>query len=160
MPNSDNDVRDDSHVENASVDALKVDRASTAHRATVLADRTIGDSETKSRAQYHKDLGNAEQKNGRLEHRIRRQELARLTQEHGHRRVFFWWALAAITLVLITSGVMFSCYMAVKGDRIESAVMIAWLSTTLVETLGLGYIIAHSLFESKPSPNEKKRRNQ
>ncbi len=69
------------------------------------------------------------------------------------RRRFFLWAIIAISGVLTFSAFAFVWYLVAKGSEIDSAVMIAWLSTSLLETLGLGYIIANYLFEGNLRPS-------
>jgi hypothetical protein len=76
-------------------------------------------------------------------------EKERIDQQKRHRSWFFYWALAVITLALSGNFALYLWHMHATQGEPEPAIVIAWLSTTLVEVLGLGYIIAHSLFNSE-----------
>ena len=141
-------VRDDAAPsggvdEEASIDALRGDVP-----VAVRPESLVASAQPDGLERYRQDFRAAEIETKKLALDVQQQEVNRLEQEYDHRRAFFRWALWAISIVLGLSAIMFGWYMIVKGPAIDSAVMVAWLSTTLVETLGLGYIIAHSLFEA------------
>lgn len=78
---------------------------------------------------------------------LAKEEVRRVKQQFDQRRHFFGWAVGTISGVLFGSAALMVWYVIVRGPNIEPAVMIAWLSSGLVETLGLGYIIANYLFD-------------
>lgn len=96
---------------------------------------------------YDERLREAQVSSEETRNAIEQEHLNKLKQQQRQRRHFFLWAMIAISAVLVASAAFMFAYMVVKGNRTEAAVIIAWLSSGLVETLGLGYIIANYLFE-------------
>lgn len=84
-----------------------------------------------------------------LRNEILEAERDRLKQQKAHRHAFFIWAVIAISVVLLFGGLMFNWHMVSTGGKPSEAVMISWMTTSIVEVIGLGYIIARSLFEVK-----------
>ncbi len=83
-----------------------------------------------------------------IQNEILEAERDRLVQQGGHRRVFFLWSMSAITAVLLFNGLIFWWYMNASKGLPSEPVLISWMSTSIVEVIGLGYIIARSLFQS------------
>src|SRR5437588_10711951 len=72
-------------------------------------------------------------------------------KEHGQtlrfRDLYGWTLLAALVAQLMAADVVFVLYAAWGVHwRIPSAVMSAWLSATVVEVIGVVYVITKSLF--------------
>lgn len=61
------------------------------------------------------------------------------------------WAIRASSTMLAVSSVAFGLYMVSQWRSIPQAAMIGWMSASLVEVLGIVYIVARYLF-----PNGKK----
>lgn len=128
-------------LDNARVEGLKEDVPRTVDPAAITrVSRPAGESD------YLIRLRLARVESEELLVEISKEELRKLRQQHGQRRTFFLWAVTTISAVLAASAAFMIVYFAVRGPNVESAVMIAWLSSGLVETLGLGYIIANYLF--------------
>lgn len=89
---------------------------------------------------------------------IQAEHVNKLKQKHEQRKAFFKWAMISISGVLLASAGFMFAYMVVKGDQTEPAVIIAWLSSGLVETLGLGYIIANYLFQQDNDDGSSRKR--
>jgi hypothetical protein len=65
-----------------------------------------------------------------------------------------WFAIWAVTAQLVLADVIFGWYLWVNGGHgIEPEVMIAWLSATVVEVIGIIVIVARNLF---PSPSTRR----
>lgn len=82
-----------------------------------------------------------------LRNEILEAERDRLKQQREHRHAFFIWAVIAISAVLVFGGIMFAWHVAASDGKPSEPVMISWMTTSIVEVIGLGYIIARSLFE-------------
>lgn len=109
---------------------------------------------------YDRRMREAQVSSEETRNAIEEEHLNKLRQQQRQRRTFFVWAMFAISAVLFASAIFMTAYMLVKGNQTEPTVIIAWLSSGLVETLGLGYIIANYLFEQSgnQSPEKKKRK--
>jgi len=83
-----------------------------------------------------------------LQNEILEAERDRVRQQKGHRTAFFFWAVIAISIILIFNSIIFVVHMVATGGEPNDAVIISWMSTSIVEVIGLGYIIARSLFLS------------
>jgi hypothetical protein len=82
-----------------------------------------------------------------LQNDILEAERDRVQQQKGHRTKFFVWAIIAVSAVLIFGGCMFVWHMNATNGKPADVVIVSWMSTSIVEVVGLGYIIARSLFE-------------
>jgi hypothetical protein len=96
------------------------------------------------------DVGAQERRAKRedLDNQILEAERDRVRQQKGHRSKFFTWAVISISCVFAFNGSIFVWHMIATGGSPADAVIISWMSTSIVEVLGLGYIIARSLFLS------------
>lgn len=83
-----------------------------------------------------------------LQNEILEAERDRVRQQKGHRTGFFFWAIFAISIILIFNCSIFAWHMVETAGKPNDAVIISWMSTSIVEVIGLGYIIARSLFLS------------
>lgn len=63
-----------------------------------------------------------------------------------------YWALGAASIVVASSIIAFFLYLNTKRGDIAPEVMIAWLSATVVEVLGIVAIIARYLFPTGGNP--------
>lgn len=73
-------------------------------------------------------------------------ENERRVQANQLRKRFFWAVVCAMCFVLVASVGIMGFYIWSEWGEIDTAVMIAWLSATVVQTIGLAYIIANYLF--------------
>lgn len=73
-------------------------------------------------------------------------EADRLEQANALRPFFFWSVVASMAFTLLASVGIMAFYIWSQWDDIDSAVMIAWMSAAVVETIGLAYIVANYLF--------------
>lgn len=80
-------------------------------------------------------------------------ELKKARQQNKLRKRFFKWAGLTVVLSLLGNFILFAAFMKANGGKISDPVMIAWISATVVEVLGIAYIIANYLFDGK-SRNE------
>lgn len=77
---------------------------------------------------------------------LQKREIERLKQEHGQRKGFFVWAMVVVTATLAGNFTLFGLYIKSQWGQIDTTVMVAWISATVVEVLGIAYIIATHLF--------------
>jgi len=82
-----------------------------------------------------------------IQNQILTEELGRIQQQKNLRRAFFGWTIGLVTMVVLLNGIIMIWHMIATAGLPSDAFLIAWLSTTLVETIGLGYIIANYLFD-------------
>lgn len=76
-------------------------------------------------------------------------------QKRKLRNDLFRWAIRTTGLVLVLNFVVIGLYLLSQWGRIEATVMVAWISGTVVEILGIVAIIARYLFEpERPSPSK------
>lgn len=109
--------------------------------------------------EYRKRWRDSQLKSREVQIAIDEEVLVKMKQQHRLRRSFFWWAVSAISAVLVGSGWFMYQYFQLKGGAVEAEVMLGWLTTSVVETLGLGYIIANYLFDGSFSiPGRNARR--
>lgn len=107
----------------------------------------VAESENADSADVASSRREAVAKAEALSNEILEAERDRLKQQKSHRHAFFIWAVIAISTVLIFGALMFNWHMVATGGKPSEAVMISWMTTSIVEVIGLGYIIARSLFE-------------
>lgn len=98
---------------------------------------------------YARQAREAEIATDKIKNEILEAERDRLRQQKTQRRIFFFWAIAAISGILVFNGFVFSWYMDASRGTPSDAVLISWITTSIVEVIGLGYIIARSLFRSQ-----------
>lgn len=84
-------------------------------------------------------------------------EVDKAKQAQDFRGKFFYWAMWLITAALVINFVVMGFYMASQWRDISDPVMVSWFSATIVEVLGLGYIIATYLFNSPKSVTPRPR---
>lgn len=81
-----------------------------------------------------------------------RAKIKKFKNDNKMRKSFFKWA-SLLTFVIITiNSILFAAYLAVHmwGEHaIPDVVMISWVTSTIVEVLGIVTIIAKYLFPSK-----------
>lgn len=81
------------------------------------------------------------------------QKLSKRKQVLNQRTVFFYWAVCAISIVLFANTWFFWKHLVATNFVPRSEVMMGWLTTSLIEVIGLGYIIARSLFKNASGTN-------
>lgn len=127
--------------DDAALEALKDDVPRSLDVAQVVHTVAVG-----AATEFEERLRQARVDSEELLVDVGKEDLKKLRQQHTQRTAFFRWATVAISGVLVASAGFMITYMALKGPDVEASVMIAWLGSGLVETLGLGYIIANYLF--------------
>jgi hypothetical protein len=76
-------------------------------------------------------------------------------QQNQLRQRFFTWARWIVSGALAGNFGIFITYMVSQWNHIADKVMMAWISATVVEVLGLAYIIAKYLFGDPKTPPKK-----
>lgn len=71
------------------------------------------------------------------------------------RRAVAWVAIGLVTIQLLASNAFFIWHMMVTSGAPSQPIMLGWMSTSVVEIIGILGIVAHSLFPS----NGKKPKN-
>ncbi|WP_072713759.1 hypothetical protein, partial [Rhodococcus rhodnii] len=71
----------------------------------------------------------------------------RAKDNNSHRRKLVTWTMWAVSVSLLINAVIFCVYMGSQWGQISDAVMIAWITATVVEVLGIAYIITSDLFK-------------
>ena len=79
--------------------------------------------------------------------RLKHAQAAKAEQSNTLREKFFRAAMIGTAVLLGVNVVLFFLYMLSEWGHIAEAVMVAWISATVVEVLGIVYIIAKYLFE-------------
>ncbi len=123
---------------------LKRDVTKDVSEEAIVESATDADS-----TDYARQAREAEIATDQIKNQILEAERDRLRQQKTQRRVFFFWAIGAISGILIFNGFVFSWYMDASRGTPSDAVLISWITTSIVEVIGLGYIIARSLFRSQ-----------
>ncbi|KAM9863019.1 hypothetical protein ACI1US_01021 [Leucobacter sp. BZR 635] len=83
-------------------------------------------------------------------------EINRLHQQNEMRPKFFKLAAALAWSVIIGNFILVGWYAWHAKAAIEPYVIVAWISSTVVEILGIIYIIAQYLFPGVPPKRKKK----
>lgn len=78
--------------------------------------------------------------------RLKHAEATKAEQSNTLREKFFFAATGGTGALLTVNIVIFAAYMKSEWGHISEAVMLAWISSTVVEVLGIVYIIARYLF--------------
>lgn len=76
-------------------------------------------------------------------------EQARLddaTQDRGLRKVLAWWSIGAASSMLLLGTVVFVIYMASQWGEVPLGAIVAYLTSTVVEVLGIVVLVATYLF--------------
>jgi hypothetical protein len=80
-------------------------------------------------------------------------KIARRTGENEMRTKFFSWASKLTAAMMIGNFVVFAAYLAIEAlnpdAEVPDAVMLAWITATVVEMIGVVAIIARHLFPGK-----------
>ncbi|GMA33541.1 hypothetical protein [Litorihabitans aurantiacus] len=92
------------------------------------------------------DKPSAAEVNDKTANRILNAEADRQDQANKLRERFFWSVTGAMSFALVSSVLVMGAYIWSEFGDVQIQVMIAWLSATVVETIGLAYIIANYLF--------------
>jgi hypothetical protein len=78
--------------------------------------------------------------------RVKHAEADKAEQSNTLREKFFYAATGGTGALLAVNVVLFAAYMKSEWNHIADSVMLAWISATVVEVLGIVYIIAKYLF--------------
>lgn len=93
-----------------------------------------------------------------------RREKLKLKQRRQHmkqREMFALWAMVLVSLQLVIANTAFLNYLSENIHDLDASVMIAWLSATVVEVVGIMWVIARNLFPyrdkgvAKPQAGDK-----
>jgi hypothetical protein len=57
-----------------------------------------------------------------------------------------WAAIILVGIQVVSSNIFFACHMAATLGRPNEPIMLAWMSSSVVEIIGVLGIVAHSLF--------------
>lgn len=77
---------------------------------------------------------------------LQKAQVRQLEQEHKQRASFFWFAVVVVTLTLAGNFAVFAFYIRSEWTHISDTVMVTWIGATVVEVLGIAFIIATHLF--------------
>lgn len=77
---------------------------------------------------------------------LQQAQVRQLDQEHKQRAWFFWFAVVVVTLTLAGNFAVFAFYIRSEWRHISDTVMVTWIGATVVEVLGIAFIIATHLF--------------
>lgn len=106
---------------------------------------TLGDATASEASDAEADLKNEQAK-------------ADLTETHdknGLRKEFFNWAKGAMTASIVINGLGMAAYVVSQWGDLSDGVMVGWFATTIVEVLGIGYIIGNYLFNGNGKSSAK-----
>lgn len=81
-----------------------------------------------------------------VEEGLAKAHLKRAEQDNTHRGWFVKWVLWVVSGTLAAGVAVMVAYVCSEWHTIESAVLIAWFSASVVQTIGLAYVIANYLF--------------
>lgn len=81
--------------------------------------------------------------------RIKHAAAAKAEQSNDLREKFFFLAMGGTGALLAVNIVLFALYMTSQWNHIADAVMVTWITSTVVEVLGIIYIIAKYLFDER-----------
>ncbi|MBT2266338.1 hypothetical protein [Rhodococcus erythropolis] len=71
----------------------------------------------------------------------------RARHDNNHRNNLVKWTMWVVSVSLIANFGVFGVYMGSQWHEISDSVMIAWISATVIEVLGIAYIITSDLFK-------------
>lgn len=77
---------------------------------------------------------------------LQKAQVRQLEQEHTQRASFFRFAVVVVTLTLAGNFAVFAFYIRSEWTHISDTVMVTWIGATVVEVLGIAFIIATHLF--------------
>ncbi|OZE41420.1 MULTISPECIES: hypothetical protein [unclassified Rhodococcus (in: high G+C Gram-positive bacteria)] len=77
---------------------------------------------------------------------MRKTQQKKEEQANDQREKFFKWSVWAVSGTLVGNFGIFVLYLKSQWGEISDLVMTAWISATVVEVLGIAYIIASHLF--------------
>ena len=86
--------------------------------------------------------------------KLRQEELRlnNLQQNTQLRKVLAYAAVGMVALQLLTSNLFFAYFLAHNVDDPDARIMIAWLSASVVEVIGILLVVARSLFKGRKKP--------
>ncbi|WP_164518530.1 hypothetical protein [Brachybacterium sp. EE-P12] len=67
-------------------------------------------------------------------------------QDQRLRKIVAYWAIALVALQLVISNVYFGIYLIWQPKTLDPTLMIAWMSASVVEIIGILWVVARSLF--------------
>ncbi|WP_282944443.1 hypothetical protein [Cellulomonas endometrii] len=77
---------------------------------------------------------------------LARERLTRAQQENTHRSWFVRWVIGVVTGTLVAGIGIMVAYICSEWSETDPSVLIAWFSASVVQTIGLAYVIANYLF--------------
>ena len=86
-------------------------------------------------------------------HDLKNAEIDQAYQANTLRKSFFKFVVVAVAGVLIASAALMGMYVWSEWSELDPGVMIAWYSATVVQVIGLAYIVARYLFAPRGQIN-------
>ncbi|PPF47050.1 hypothetical protein C5B85_01885 [Pseudoclavibacter sp. AY1F1] len=87
--------------------------------------------------------------------RVEKRKLKQRAQDMKLRKNLAYWAIGFVCAQLVFANLFFAIYLGHNAVRPNPAIMIAWLSGTVVEVIGILWVIARSLFPFKDKSRSK-----
>ncbi|MCL2464647.1 MAG: hypothetical protein FWF28_06235 [Micrococcales bacterium] len=84
----------------------------------------------------------------------RRLDIARAVQaeqDNAHRGIFVKWVIRTVSASIVVGAGIMAAYAFSQWHSFDSAVLISRFSASVVQTIGLAYVVAHYLFPSRNS---------
>lgn len=78
--------------------------------------------------------------------RLERHKLKQLRQDRMLRKMIAAWAIGFVAFQLLFANLSFGFFLWHNQAEPDASIMIAWLSSTVVEVVGILWVIARSLF--------------
>jgi hypothetical protein len=85
-----------------------------------------------------------------LRHARERAMLKSDEQDTDLRKILAWWSVGAASTMLVLGTGVFTVFMISQWGRVPTAAIIAWISSSVVEVLGIVYLVASYLFPKSP----------
>lgn len=79
-------------------------------------------------------------------------------QQHKLRSRFFWFALGLAASVVIVGSAVIMIYVCSAKENANPIVLTGWFTTSIVEVLGIIYIIAQYLFAGDPRKRRRRKK--
>ena len=87
---------------------------------------------------------------------LKREKVRKAKQQNELRERFFRWTSILASAIIAGNFVLMAYYAHALGGKVPDNVMIYWISSTVVQILGIVYIIARYLFPRPKTENRRK----
>ncbi|WP_124767482.1 hypothetical protein [Plantibacter sp. PA-3-X8] len=155
-------LREPEDQEEGPEDATQVDEGAFAQAAGIQDAQPITDLRPRWRRRPRAtvELQPAEREARKATLKLRARE-----QDVGLKRLMAWVAISAVILQLLVADAFLAHYVLLATPNPSDTVLIAWLSASVVEVIGIVAIVARNLFPDRTKrksdqarPKQKKRR--